>query len=168
MGMGHLSQKREIEGILGLHLFPVAVPLVCFVPFLSPLPQFRTVSTLFSPLLLFISFNEAIILQPEGFRANPILPFYLAVSFSWPCHSCNATLWTKTQRSFLFVRFLLCILSLSLAFLLSVAQAGLFSLLWSIRLIPQASCWNLSLPEKWPWAGSHPSCRCSAQNKLQV
>lgn len=99
-----------------------------FYPFPLPLTTVQDcIWVLFSPLPLFISFTEAIMLQSEGFRANPILPFYLAVSFFWPCHSCNATLWTKTQRSFLFVRFWLCIPSLSLAFLLSVALAALFS-----------------------------------------
>lgn len=97
-----------------------------FYPFPLPLTTIQDCAwALISPLPLFISFTEAIILQSEGFRANPILPFYLAVSFSWPCHSCNATLGTKTQRSFLFGRFLLCIPSLSLAFLLSVALAAL-------------------------------------------
>lgn len=79
--MGHLSEKREIEGILGLHLFPVTVPW--FVLSLSsPLTTIQDCArALFSLLPSFISFTEAIILQSERFRANPILPFYLAVSF---------------------------------------------------------------------------------------
>lgn len=96
-------------------------------PFPLPLTTVQDyIWALFSPLPLFISFTEAIILQSELFRSNPILPFYLAVSFFWPYHSWNAMLWTKTQRSFLFVRFWLCIPSLSLAFLLSVALTALF------------------------------------------
>lgn len=42
LGKRHLPEKREIQGILGLHLYPVAVHLLCFsFPFSSPLTSIQ-------------------------------------------------------------------------------------------------------------------------------
>lgn len=164
-GNGTSIRKEGDRGYLRAAFVSCGCAFGLFYPFPLPLTTIQDcVWALLSPLPLFISFNEAIILQSEGFSANPILPFYLAVSFPDPATAAMPRCEPKLKGPFCLFEFCFAFLP---PLLLSVALAALFPHV-EHQAHPPALLWNLSLPGTWPWAGSHPSCRCSAQSKLQV
>lgn len=92
--MGHLSEKREIEGILGLHLFPVTVPW--FVLSLSSPPYHKSGLCMSSFLpFTFIYFlywgNNFAIWGIQSQSYSPFLPcclFFLTLP-QLQCHAVN-------------------------------------------------------------------------------